>query len=212
MSEEDFAKRLQKMEERKARKEKRKAEKGEQQRATSEKLATRAKANLNDANRPLEKGDSVRIKGTNSVGEIESIQGKQATVVFGGLRSKVKLEQLERAAKPKETAASPADKHAHLAIQTSHVTRATMEDRRQNFHQDLDVRGMRGDEAIDTVMHFIDDAILIGLSRVRILHGTGTGVLRQLIRQYLHTVPNVKSAKDEHVQFGGAGITVVDLD
>ena len=212
MSEEDFAKRLQKMEERKARKEKRKAEKGEQQRATSEKLAARAKANLNDANRPLEKGDSVRIKGTNSVGEIESIQGKQATVVFGGLRSKVKLEQLERAATPKETAANPADKHAHLAIQTSHVTRATMEDRRQNFHQDLDVRGMRGDEAIDTVMHFIDDAILIGLSRVRILHGTGTGVLRQLIRQYLHTVPNVKSAKDEHVQFGGAGITVVDLD
>ena len=197
MSEEDFAKRLQKMEERKARKEKRKAEKGEQQRATSEKLAARAKANLNDANRPLEKGDSVRIKGTNSVGEIESIQGKQATVV--------------RAAKPKETS-NPADKHAHLAIQTSHVTRATMEDRRQNFHQDLDVRGMRGDEAIDTVMHFIDDAILIGLSRVRILHGTGTGVLRQLIRQYLHTVPNVKSAKDEHVQFGGAGITVVDLD
>ena len=211
MSEEDFAKRLQKMEERKARKEKRKAEKGEQQRATSEKLAARAKANLNDANRPLEKGDSVRIKGTNSVGEIESIQGKQATVVFGGLRSKVKLEQLERAAKPKETS-NPADKHAHLAIQTSHVTRATMEDRRQNFHQDLDVRGMRGDEATDTVMHFIDDAILIGLSRVRILHGTGTGVLRQLIRQYLHTVPNVKSAKDEHVQFGGAGITVVDLD
>ena len=211
MSEEDFAKRLQKMEERKARKEKRKAEKGEQQRATSEKLAARAKANLNDANRPLEKGDSVRIKGTNSVGEIESIQGKQATVVFGGLRSKVKLEQLERAAKPKETS-NLADKHAHLAIQTSHVTRATMEDRRQNFHQDLDVRGMRGDEAIDTVMHFIDDAILIGLSRVRILHGTGTGVLRQLIRQYLHTVPNVKSAKDEHVQFGGAGITVVDLD
>ena len=212
MSEEDFAKRLQKMEERKARKEKRKAEKGEQQRATSEKLAARAKANLNDANRPLEKGDSVRIKGTNSVGEIESIQGKQATVVFGGLRSKVKLEQLERAAKAKETAANPADKHAHLAIQTSHVTRATMEDRRQNFHQDLDVRGMRGDEAIDTVMHFIDDAILIGLSRVRILHGTGTGILRQLIRQYLNTVPNVKKAKDEHVQFGGAGITVVDLE
>jgi DNA mismatch repair protein MutS2 len=87
-----------------------------------------------------------------------------------------------------------------------------MEDRKQNFHQDIDVRGMRGDEVIDTVMHFIDDAILIGLSRVRILHGTGSGILRQLIRQYLHTVPNVKSAKDEHVQFGGAGITVVDLD
>ena len=211
MSEEDFAKKLRQMEERKARKAQRKERKGEKERAASEKLAARAKANLNDTNRPLEKGDSVRIMGTNSVGEIESIQGKQATVVFGGLRSKVKLEQLERAAKSQATS-SPADKHAHLAIQTSHMTRATMEDRRQNFHQDLDVRGMRGDEAIDAVMHFIDDAILIGLSRVRILHGTGTGILRQLIRQYLNTVPNVKKAKDEHVQFGGAGITVVDLD
>ena len=211
MSEEDFAKKLRQMEERKARKAQRIERKGEEERAASEKLAARVKANLNDTNRPLEKGDSVRIKGTNSVGEIESIQGKQATVVFGGLRSKVKLEQLERAAKSQATS-SPADKHAHLAIQTSHMTRATMEDRRQNFHQDLDVRGMRGDEAIDAVMHFIDDAILIGLSRVRILHGTGTGILRQLIRQYLNTVPNVKKAKDEHVQFGGAGITVVDLD
>ena len=211
MSEEDFAKKLRQMEERKARKAQRKERKGEEERIASEKLAARAKANLNDPHRPLEKGDTVRIKGTNSVGEIESIQGKQATVVFGGLRSKVKLEQLESAAKPQATN-NPADKHAHLAIQTSHMTRATMEDRRQNFHQDLDVRGMRGDEAIDTVMHFIDDAILIGLSRVRILHGTGTGILRQLIRQYLNTVPNVKKAKDEHVQFGGAGITVVDLD
>ena len=155
---------------------------------------------------------SVRIKGTNSVGEIESIQGKQVTVIFGGLRSKVKLEQLERTDKPKAESTSTTDKYAHLAIQTSHMTRATMEDRRQNFHQDLDVRGMRGDDAIDTVMHFIDDAILIGLSRVRILHGTGSGILRQLIRQYLHTVPNVKNARDEHVQFGGAGITIVDLD
>ena len=212
MSEEDFARKLQQMQERKARKEKRKSEKGEQQKAVSEKLAERAKAAQNDANRPLAKGDTVRIKGTNSVGEIEAIQGKQVTVIFGGLRSKVKLEQLERTEKRKAEAQSSTDKHAHLAIQTSHVTRATMEDRRQNFHQDLDVRGMRGDEAIDTVMHFIDDAILIGLSRVRILHGTGTGILRQLIRQYLNTVPNVVRAKDEHVQFGGAGITVVDLD
>ena len=212
MSEEDFAKKLRQMEERKARKAQRKEKKGEEQKAVSEKLAERAKANLNDMNRPLEVGDNVRIKGTNSIGEIEAIQGKQATVIFGGLRSKVKLEQLERTDKCKEVPQNAADKHAHLAIQTSHITRSTMEDRRQNFHQDLDVRGMRGDEAIDTVMHFIDDAILIGLSRVRILHGTGTGILRQLIRQYLSTVPNVKKAKDEHVQFGGAGITVVDLE
>ena len=213
MSEEDFAKKLRQMEERKARKAQRKEKKGEEQRAASEKLAARARENLNPENRPLAAGDNVRIKGTNSIGEIESIQGKQATVIFGGLRSKVKMEQLERTtSNPSQGVEASGNKHAHLAIQTSHMTRATMEDRKQNFHQDIDVRGMRGDEAIDTVMHFIDDAILIGLSRVRILHGTGTGILRQLIRQYLATVPNVKKAKDEHVQFGGAGITVVDLE
>ena len=92
------------------------------------------------------------------------------------------------------------------------MTSATIEDRKQNFHQDIDVRGMRGDEAVNAVMHFIDDAILVGMSRVRVLHGTGTGVLRQLVRQYLATVPNVSHFRDEHVQFGGAGITVVDID
>ena len=71
---------------------------------------------------------------------------------------------------------------------------------------------MRGDEALNAVTYFIDDAILVGVSRVRILHGTGTGILRQLIRQYLSTVPAVTNYRDEHVQFGGAGITVVDLE
>ena len=70
---------------------------------------------------------------------------------------------------------------------------------------------MRGDEALTTVTYFIDDAILLGIPRVRILHGTGSGILRTLIRQYLHTVAGVKDVRDEHVQFGGAGITVVDL-
>ena len=211
MSEEDFAKKLRQMEERKARKAQRKERKGEEQKAASKKLSEYAKANKDAENRPLEKGDTVRIKGLNTVGKIESIQGKQATVIFGDVRSKMKVEQLERAEKEKAVQ-NPVNKHETLAIQTSKVTRATMEDRRHNFHQDLDVRGMRGDEAIDTVMHFIDDAILIGMSRVRILHGTGSGILRQLIRQYLNTVPNVTKARDEHVQFGGAGITVVDLD
>ena len=209
MSEEDFAKKLRQMEERKARKEQRKKEK-EKRSLFPHPLQ---KEREPQSTRPLEKGDTVRIKGTNSIGEIESIQGKQTTVIFGDLRSKVKIEQLERVAPsnlpPK---GETTNKHADLAIKTSKMTRSTMEDRRQNFHQDIDVRGMRGDEAIDAVMHFIDDAILIGMSRVRILHGTGTGILRQLIRQYLNTVPNVKKAKDEHVQFGGAGITVVDLE
>jgi DNA mismatch repair protein MutS2 len=131
-------------------------------------------------------------------------------VIFGDVKTKMKVEQLEHAEKAKEE--KKKSDHSDLAIQTSRITSSTIEDRKYNFRQDIDVRGMRGDEALDTVLHFIDDAILVGASRVRILHGTGTGVLRQLIRQYLATVPNVSHYRDEHVQFGGAGITVVDLD
>ena len=211
MSQEDFAKKLRQMEERKARKAQRKAEKGEQQKAASEKLAAHAKASTFTDNRPLQAGDTVRIKGLDTIGKIDSISGKQATVIFGDVKTKMIVEQLERAEHSKQ-AITPANKHEALAVKTSKITRATMEDRRQNFHQDIDVRGMRGDEAINAVMHFLDDAILVGMSRVRILHGTGTGVLRQLIRQYVATVPNVSHFRDEHVQFGGAGITVVDLD
>ncbi len=209
MSEEDFAQKLRQMQERKARKEKRKAEKDSQQKAISSKLAARTAAQ-EPKDCPLQAGNTVRIKGLNTIGKIESINGKQATVIFGDVKTKMKLEQLEYAQKPKEEPRK--SDHMGLAIQTTRMTSATIEDRKQNFHQDIDVRGMRGDEAVDAVMHFIDDAILVGMSRVRILHGTGTGILRQLIRQYLNTVPNVVKAKDEHVQFGGAGITVVDLD
>ena len=83
--------------------------------------------------------------------------------------------------------------------------------RRVAISQDIDVRGMRGDEALQAVTYFVDDAILVGMSRVRILHGTGTGILRTLIRQYLQTIPGVRHFADEHIQLGGAGITVVDL-
>ena len=94
----------------------------------------------------------------------------------------------------------------------SQQTQDSMHERKLNFKQDIDVRGMRAAEAIQAVTYFIDDAILLGVSRVRILHGTGTGALRTQIRQYLQTVPGVSHFADEHVQFGGAGITVVDLE
>ena len=209
MSEEDFAKKLRQMEERKARKAQRKEKKGEEQRAIAEKMRNSLAASTTD-NSPLKPGDTVRIKGMDTIGKLESLSGKNAVVIFGDVKTKMKTDRLEHATKPKEEKAK--NDHSGLAIQTTRMTSATIEDRKQNFHQDIDVRGMRGDEAVDAVMHFIDDAILVGMSRVRILHGTGTGILRQLIRQYLNTVPNVKKAKDEHVQFGGAGITVVDLD
>jgi len=153
----------------------------------------------------LSVGDTVRIKGLTTVGTIESICGKMATVIFGDIRTKMRSDRLEHADKPKRT------ENRTFVDTMGKQTRETINDHKLYFKQDIDVRGMRGDEAINAVAYFIDDAILVGMSRVRILHGTGTGVLRQLIRQYLSTVPNVQSFRDEHVQFGGTGITVVDL-
>ena len=165
---------------------------------------TSAATTLSTVSAPLKEDDTVRIKGTTSVGKIESIQGKNATVIFGDLRSTTSLKKLEHATAPKREEPRP-------FMTVGRQTRETIDEKKLNFKQDLDVRGMRGDEALNAVMYFIDDATLVGMSRVRILHGTGTGILRQLIRQYLATVPAVTSYKDEHVQFGGAGITVVDL-
>ena len=93
----------------------------------------------------------------------------------------------------------------------SESTRQVIDAHKQNFRQEIDVRGLRGDEALLEVQHFIDDAILIGSHNVRILHGKGNGILRELIRNYLNALPNVIGCRDEHIQFGGSGITVVDL-
>ena len=152
-------------------------------------------------------GATVKLKGQNGVGEVLDISGKKATVVFGSLKTTVAIDRLEPTASRPHTLAEDA---AHSFI--SRQTQDSMHERKLNFKQDIDVRGMRAAEAIQAVTYFIDDAILLGVSRVRILHGTGTGALRTQIRQYLQTVPGVSHFADEHVQFGGAGITVVDLE
>ena len=153
----------------------------------------------------LQKGDTVRIKGQNTVGSIESIQGKKAVVVFGVIKTSVPLDRLEYAEKPKQQSISK------VATYLSKETREDMHQRSLQFHQDIDIRGLRADEALQQITYYIDDAILVGAAQVRILHGTGTGALRQLVRQYLSTVPSVNRYHDEHVQFGGAGITVVEF-
>ena len=148
-------------------------------------------------------------------GNVESIEGKMATVIFGGMKTKMRAERLEHAEMPKQQASKQEERNANIAGaygNASKDTRDVIDTRKLNFKQDIDVRGMRGDEAINAITYYIDDAILVGVSRVRILHGTGSGILRQLIRQYLATIPNVSHFRDEHVQFGGAGITVVDLN
>lgn len=148
----------------------------------------------------------VRIKGQSAVGTIESVNGKKAVVVFGMIKTTVSIDRLEAAEKPKQQTTMQA------ATYLSKETRDDMHQRSMQFHQDIDIRGLRADEALQQITYYIDDAILVGASRVRILHGTGTGALRTLVRQYLSTVSSVTSYHDEHVQFGGAGITVVEFN
>ncbi len=191
--------------ERKERREKRKKQKLENPPKTAATISTALKLPTADGgNHSFAVGDIVRMRGLNTVGTIESISGKTATCVFGDVRTKVATSRLEHTTKTVEST-----RPATFGI--SRETRQTIDSHKLNFHQDLDVRGMRGDEALSAVQQFIDDAILVGMARVRILHGKGNGILRQLIRQYLQSIPNVSSCKDEHVQFGGAGITVVDF-
>lgn len=153
----------------------------------------------------IREGDLVRLKGQTSAGNVLSISGKQAVVAFGMIKSTIKLEQLEKVSN------NQIKKEIPKSTFISEKTQDEMHEKKLHFKQEIDVRGMRGDEALQTVTYFIDDAIQVGASKVRILHGTGSGILRQLIRDYLSSVPGVRRYHDEHVQFGGAGITVVEL-
>lgn len=155
----------------------------------------------------LSVGMTVKIIGTTAIGKVEKIDGKKITVQFGMVRSILDAKKLVPA-KPDK---NETQKAFQVATYVSKDTQDKIRETHLNFHPEIDIRGMRGDEALETITHYIDDAILVGASRLRILHGTGNGILRQLIRQYLNTVPQVTSARDEDVRFGGAGITVVQL-
>ena len=155
---------------------------------------------------PLTIGDVVKLKDGGSVaGEILEINGKNITIGFGTIKSVVKIDKLERANR------SQLKKQNTKTQYYSSPTTDMIRNKQLSFSSELDVRGMRGDEAIETVAAFIDTAILSGYSNLRILHGTGNGILQQLIRSYLKKISAVKSFREEDVQLGGAGITVVEL-
>lgn len=157
--------------------------------------------------KPFTKGDFVKLEGQEIPGEIIEVQGKNALVAFGQIKTTVKIERLVRISKNafkkevrqmKETVATP----------LSDRIRA----RKLTFKADIDVRGKRAEEALQLVMNHIDDAIICETHSLKILHGKGNGILRMMIREYLSSVNLVKNFHDEHVQFGGSGITIVELD
>ena len=152
---------------------------------------------------PLKVGEKVRIKENGMVGEVAVVSTKAVSVIIGNITTKMPLDRVERITSNEYKAAQKPSSRP-LRVYDSNLA-----ERKARFKMELDVRGQRVSEAIAEVMRYIDDAIMLNVSSVRILHGKGTGALREEIQKYLRTVPGVVSVSDEHIQFGGSGVTVV---
>ncbi len=168
-------------------------------------LVSEEQVGKEEADKLLQPSDRVRVEGNELIGEIISISDKSASVAIGGMITVVKLDKLKRIS-------SEEIRDISKRAASNFSKGFDVYKRRLNFKSDIDVRGYRADEALEAVQELIDDALMLGFSRVRILHGKGNGILKQVIRDYLRHTPGVKGFTDEHVEFGGAGITVVDID
>lgn len=158
---------------------------------------------------PLQVGEKVRIKANGMVGEVSIVSDKAVTVIIGNIKSKMPLDKVERITSNEYKSAVKA---APKPVTQTTSMDSSISERKLNFKMELDVRGQRVNEALDNVMHYIDDAIMLNVSSVRIIHGKGTGALRDEIQKFLRATPGVVSAKDESVQLGGSGVTVVTFD
>ena len=189
------------LQERQARREERKAKREPQQpkaKAEEPKVLT------------LEPGCKVKVNGNGLIGEVIKIEGKNVTISVGDITSRVKKDSVTVISNKEfqsQAAAKPSSLRNYSITLDESISK-----RKLSFKDEIDIRGQRLDEALMTVSKFIDDATLVGASKVRILHGKGTGVLKEEIRKWLKTNPAVASCQDEDVRLGGAGITVVELN
>ncbi|MEL7587101.1 MAG: endonuclease MutS2 [Prolixibacteraceae bacterium] len=163
------------------------------------------KETIPEKDKELEPGDLVRIKEQGTIGEILEVGEKNVIVAFGQLRTSVSRSKLERIS----------NNEAKKELRGTNRTRANINrdisEKKLNFKAEIDIRGQRAEEAIGLIQAFVDEAVMLDVRELRILHGKGTGILKEMIRNYLKSDPVVKSFRDEHVQFGGAGITIVEL-
>lgn len=155
----------------------------------------------------LKVGEKVRVKDNGMVGEIVRVSNKAVTIAVGNITSQMPPDRVERISSNEYNAARKATAKPRDVRDDSAVR-----ERRLNFSPELDVRGERVGDALGIVTHYIDDAIMLGIGTVRIIHGKGTGALRDELQKYLRTIPGVSSVRDEHIQFGGSGVTIVDFD
>ncbi len=201
---------LRKLEERQARRNERKARRAsEQEKARQEHQEAERRRIEAFRTAPLKVGEKVRVKDNGLVGEVSKVSTKAVTVIIGNISSKMPLDRVERITSNefrsavKETAKTV----VRTAVQDSSIT-----ERKLNFKPEIDVRGERVSDALDIVIHYVDDAIMLSMPSVRIVHGKGTGALREEIQKYLRTVPGVASVKDEQIRYGGTGVTIVTFE
>ncbi|WP_299708161.1 Smr/MutS family protein [uncultured Pontibacter sp.] len=155
---------------------------------------------------PLKAGDNVSLIGQDSVGQIVSIKGKTAEVLFGGLKTIVKVDNLERA-----EAQTAKQKKAATEAAQGYTRSMNITQRMADFTSTLDIRGEYAEEALNKVMNFTDEAIMLGIPEIKIVHGRGNGVLRQVVRDYLYSVREVASLSSEAEERGGDGATLAVL-
>ncbi|MBO5707886.1 MAG: Smr/MutS family protein, partial [Bacteroidales bacterium] len=157
---------------------------------------------------PVKVGEKVRVKENGMVGEVTKVSAKAVVVVIGNISSKMPLDKVERITSNEfKTAVKENSKPVSLIKYDSSIS-----ERKLNFSTEIDLRGERLNDAIEKVTRYIDDAVMLGISSVRIIHGKGTGVLRDEIQKLVRTMPGVASARDEHIQFGGTGVTIVTFE
>lgn len=192
----EIAREIERIERRRQRRAERKAQRGE--------AAAPGSAPEPPKKREVEEGSKVRMLGQEMVGEVRAVKGKKAQVAFGQILTTVDKALLT-------VVSNNEYREATRPTTVRTVVSADISARKLAFRDHIDVRGMRSIEALDAVQQFIDDALMVGVGSVTILHGKGTGALKEEIRRYLRTVPEVESAVDEHADRGGAGITVVTL-
>lgn len=203
-TEEDIDKKMEQLIQRKKRQQERKAEREKKRgvaadAATIEKVEERISAKL-------EEGAKVKVKGGNLAGEVVKISGKSVSVAIGDIITKMSIDKVE------VISGKQYKEHFKPAERKSTYSTSSLSERRLNFNPNIDIRGKRLEEAIEIVTKFIDDAIMVDMGEVTILHGKGNGILREEIRKYLKITPGVKSFRDEHIERGGTGITIVELD
>jgi DNA mismatch repair protein MutS2 len=151
----------------------------------------------------IEVGSMVRIKGQTAVGEVLAIRGKDVEIGIGALKSTIKINRLEKISRK--------EYRAQVQENTPRMQGIDINEKMANFNYQLDLRGKRGEEALTELDDFIDDALMLGSSELRIVHGKGDGILRNLVRNQLKSYPQVASLTDEHADRGGAGVTIVKM-